>query len=358
ALAAQSPRSDSLRAAAVERSDSALVADVAKLHSATREAVSDLLSHAARRSESATTADVVAARRLAGAYASLLGDSLLIREVAKFVAAGSAGRIAKAEADSIRRDGVRAYAQRGPAAAIRIWRRALARATSIRDTVGGAATSGNIGAALARLNQFDSASAYLDRARRLATRVGDFQVQANAIAELAGIREARGDISGARDGYANALALRERYRDTRGLAADYNNLGLLAERSGDVDGARRQFEEALELNRRDGRDVVAATNLVNLAGLASLTGDFARGAAFYRSALATWRAHEQWTDAADALHGFGQLETRRGDYHAARADLLEAVRIYERNGFVDDAIAVHGDLAAALAAAGQLQGAL
>jgi CHAT domain-containing protein/tetratricopeptide (TPR) repeat protein len=357
-LATQSPQSDSLRESAARLSDSALVAALTKSPGAARDAVSDLLARAARQSADPHAGSLILGGRIAAAYAAVLHDSLLVRQVAKFAAASPAWRIAKTRADSLRRAGVRVYSERGPVAAIKIWRRAIARARAISDTAGVAATSGNIGAAFARLSQLDSASVYLGRARTLAMRVGDFQVQANAVAELAGVSEAHDDIAGARDGYASALALRERTGDTRGLAADYNNLGLLAERLGDLDGAKRRFEEALDLNRREGRDVVAATNLVNLAGLASLSGDFARGTAYYHEALDTWRAHEQWSDAADALHGLGQLESRRGDYRAAGTDLLEAVRIYERSGLIDDAIAVRQDLAATLSAAGQLQSAL
>src|SRR6266702_2107755 len=76
----------------------------------------------------------------------------------------------------------------------------------------------------------------------------------------------------AKELYGRALVLRERIGDTRGVAADHNGLGLLAQRLGDMDAARREFETALAINRRDGRENAAATNLVNLAGLASLAG--------------------------------------------------------------------------------------
>src|SRR5439155_1536790 len=132
------------------------------------------------------------------------------------------------------------------------------------------------------------------------------------------------------------LTLRDRIGDTRGTAADHNNLGLLAQRLGDLDEAQRHFDTALVLNRQGGRDEVAATNLINLAGLASLAGDFSHAEALYQDALATWRAHESWASAAVALHGLGQLELRRGDYPAARTALQEAraVLLLER----DDAL--------------------
>ena len=46
--------------------------------------------------------------------------------------------------------------------------------------------------------QTDSAGAYLERSRALAVAVGDIRVEANAISELAGVRESRADVDGAR----------------------------------------------------------------------------------------------------------------------------------------------------------------
>src|SRR5690348_2759665 len=347
-LAAQSPAADSLRLLALRIPESALVLEVRSHPLAVRDATTQALARG----------DLPAAQSLAAAYATAWSDSFLMREVARFAGWPPERRTKKVWADSVRRTGVIAYGQAGPATAMVIWRRALARASEIADTAGVAAVLGNLGAGFLREGRLDSAEKYLDQSRALAAAIGDTRVEANALGTLAGARADRGDLAAARQGYERALALRGRIGDSRGVAADHNNLGLLAQTAGDADEARRQFEAALDLNRRDGRDEVAATNLVNLAGLAAQKGDFPRAEALYRDALATWRAREQWSDAADALRGLGQLEIRRGDYPAGRAALQEALAIYERTGPPADAIAVRRALAGALAAMGQLQGAL
>jgi CHAT domain-containing protein len=315
---------------------------------AAREAVSQALARQ----------DLTTARRLAVAYAAAWRDSFPVREVTRFAAWPAERRATKLWADSVRRAGIRVYGRDGPAAAIPIWRRAFARAAAIDDSAGMGAALGNIGSAFLAEDRLDSAETYLARARVLAVSIGDIRVEANAVLGLAGVSDERGDLGAARDRIAQALSLGERIGDTRGAAAGLNNLGELAQRVGDLDEARRQFEAALALNRRDGRDDVAATNLVNLAGLASLAGDFGRAETLYRDALATWRAREQWADAAVALHGLGQLELRRGDYPAARVALREALAIYDRAGPSPEAVATRRELAGALAAAGDLQGAL
>jgi CHAT domain-containing protein/Tfp pilus assembly protein PilF len=314
-------------------------------------AVRDAVNESLRRGE------LDAAGKIAAAYALAWRDSFLVREVARFAAWPAARRAAKVAVDSIRRAGIKAFGGDGPHAAVVIWHRALTRATTNGDSAGMAALLGNIGAGLLEGGLLDSASIYLERARALAAAIGDVRVEANAVGALAGAYEEQGDLATARDYYARALVLRDRMGDTRGTAADHNNLGLLAQRLGDLEEARRQFDAALALNRRSGRDDVAATNLVNLAGLASLAGEFPRAEALYRDALATWRAHESWADAAVALHGLGQLELRRGDYAAARISLRQALAIYARAGPVANELAVWRDLAGALAAAGDLQGA-
>ena len=357
-LVMQSSSSDSLWALALRLSEPALIAEIRARPLLVRDAIADALRQSIRGPATSREEAMTAARSLAQGYAVAWQDSFLVRQVSRFAAWSPQRRESKLWVDSVRRAGIAAYGRDGPAAAIPIWRRALSRATTIRDTSGIAASLGNIGAAHLALGRLDSAESRLGRAGALAAAIGDLRVEANAVGALAGLSQDRGDLAAAHQGYIRALGLRERIGDTRGIAADRNNLGLLAEEGGDLDAARRQFESALALNRADGRDEVAATNLVNLAGLASLAGEFARAETLYREALATWRARELWSDAASALHGLGQLELRRGDYPAAQAALREALDIYQRTGQFIERLAVQRALAGSLSGAGELQGAL
>lgn len=348
AFSVQVQAADSIFARAKELSESALVAEARAAPLAIRAAVGQGL-HAG---------DVEGARRLGTAYAIAWQDSFLVREVARFAAWSPERRAARLYADSVRREGITVYRREGAAAAIAVWRQALARAAANRDTALIAGLNGNIGAAFLANGALDSASVHFDTARSLAGAVGDRRVELNAVLGLGGVAEERGDLAAAAERYTRALVLSERIRDTRGLAAGHNNLGILAWTTGDLSDARRHFEAALAINRSDGNDEAAATNLVNLAGLASLSGDLAVAERLYRDALGTWRARGARTDAADALYGLGQLALRRGDYPAAQRDLLDALAIYAQTGPVADELATRRALAATLAARGELQGAL
>lgn len=348
AIVLQSVPADSLRTLARDAPAYILVTETRAAPLAAREAVGDGLR----------AGELDSARRLADAYAEAWQDSFLVREVARFEAWPRERRMGRLWADSLRRVGITAYAREGADAAIAIWRRALVRAETNGDTALAAAISGNIGTGFLQQHLLDSADTHLFRSIQWSRTVGDLRVEANALTGLGAVSDRRGDAAAARTRYAAALELQERMGDTRGLAAVRNNLGLLAWQTGDLPEARRQFEVALDLNRRDGRDVTAATNLINLAGVAGLQGDLPRAGRLYREALVTWQAHEDWAAAADGWFGLGLLELRRGDYPAARASLEESLALFEQTGPLTSELGVRRALAGALAAQGDMQGAL
>lgn len=357
AIVQQAPAADSLRDLARRLPDASLAVEARARPSAVRAAVQEAMELAVRTAADGDS-ELALARRIAAAYAVAWSDSFFVRELRRFATWPRVRRVAKVEAERLRQSGVTAFEQEGPAAALPLWRRALARARAAADTAGIAALHGNIGAAHLEEGRLDSAESHLARARRLASLVGDYRVEANAVGMLAGLSEERGELEAARQRYAQALALRERTGDSRGVAADYNNLGNLAQALGDLAEARRQYEAALALNRRDGREGLAARNQLNLAGVAAADGEYAEAETLYRNALAALRQYALWPDVAAALLGLGQLQTRRAEYPEAIATLREASAVYGRTGPATQALTVRRALAAVLAAAGRMQDAI
>jgi hypothetical protein len=180
ALSAQTPQADSLRRLARSAPEAELVGYARDGPLVLREALAEAL----------VRDELDVARRLAAANALAWRDSFLVREVARFQGWAPARRASKVWADSVRRAGVTAYGRDGAAAAIAMWRRALARAGSIGDSAGVGAVLGNIGAGLLAEGELDSAATYLDRSLTLANRIGDIRVAANALVSLAGLRAA------------------------------------------------------------------------------------------------------------------------------------------------------------------------
>jgi CHAT domain-containing protein len=304
------------------------------------------------------TAALRRARSLASAYASAWNDSFLVRQVVRFESLPPARRKVRVLADSLRLAGNAALTRDGVPSAMALWRESLRRAISLNDSAAIAPSLVALGAGFYRTEHFDSATAYLERGRLLASRIGDFRTTGNALGILASVNKDQGNIVKAVDLYTKASALRARSGDTRGMAADQNNLGLIAQERGDLREATRTFEKALALNRRDGRRSLVALNLSNLAGLASSTSDYRLGDSLYREALVLQRAAGDRAETAFTLESLGRLQIRRGDYRQAQTALGEALRIHEASGAKLDAISVRNDLAALKNAAGDPEGAL
>ncbi|HEX2721889.1 MAG TPA: tetratricopeptide repeat protein, partial [Gemmatimonadaceae bacterium] len=322
-----------------------------------RESIVDALERAGRNAtlDSAALND---ARMLAHRYAEVMQDSFWVRQVNRFAMMSRVQRAMKRRGDSLRIKGVETFTRRGPAAATSLWRQAASASRAAGDTSALAGALDNISAAMIRLGRYDSAAVYLARARPLAHAVGDLRIEANIAGHQADLSADRGSPDRARRQYLDALALRQKIGDSRGIAADHNNLGLLAQSVGNLAEAQTQFQTALALNRAEGRAPAAATNLANLAELASIRGDFPVAGSHYRDALATWREAGDTAEAAFALFGLGQIELRRGDYTAARQFLTEALRSYQATGSPDEIIAARQAVADALGASGNLQGAI
>jgi CHAT domain-containing protein/Tfp pilus assembly protein PilF len=298
------------------------------------------------------------AQDLAGAYAEAWSDSFLVAQVNRFTTWTPAERRSHVMADSLRLAGNAAMGSAGIPAAMRLWRESVARAQPIGDDAVVAPTTLSIGAGFFRAGRLDSATVYVSRAQALADRIKDARTSGNATGIAASIAKSRGDLATAAALYRKASTIRLRSGDTRGIAADENNLGLIAQEKGDLAAAARAFDRALGINRRDGRKALVALNLNNLAGIASTLGEYARADSLYRQALAIDRETGSEAESGFVLHDLGKLLIRRGNYRGAETALRSALRIHEKSGATADAIAVRVDLAALESATGNAEAAL
>src|SRR5689334_12920997 len=233
--AQQSAATDSLRVFGEPSDSAALATAVRRRPDDAREALRRLLARAAASPpDSVQAARLASAMRLARTYAYVWRDSFPMRQVADFTRWRPERRAAKVVVDSLRRAGVAASREAGIAAAQRLWRSSLRRARAIDDSASEAAALGNIGAGYYMASQSDSARVYLTRARDLAVASGDLRTAANALTTLASVSKDEGDLVRARELYSKARALHERIGDVGGMAADQNNIGLIAQSLGDL----------------------------------------------------------------------------------------------------------------------------
>jgi CHAT domain-containing protein/Tfp pilus assembly protein PilF len=354
----QAPTAFALARDARAQSDSSLMAIARQQPDTVRAAMSELQLLAVAGGGESAAEHLLQAGRIASAYARAWSDSFPLRQLARFTRWSQSERQAKVTLDSLRRAGAEVLATEGIGAAMLAWSESLRLARAIGDSAGESAALGNLGVALYREGELDSASVLLARARDGAARIGDNRTRVNAVGALAGVHLARGEVERAKAGYVEALSLRGLTGDDRGAASDENNLGLIALEQRDTVQARFRFESALDRNRRAGRHGIVAQNLSNLASLAVNRGEYAAAHARYSEVVRLHRERGEKAFLGPALRDLALLQLRRGDYASARSLLDEAALILDETGPAFDAALTHASLATAYSAMGDLQSAL
>jgi CHAT domain-containing protein len=342
-----------------QESDAALVAEARQRPDTIRKELTLAFSQAASAVTPVERAACLSrAHRLGNAYARAWHDSFLVRQVSWFEGLTPAQQKSHVIADSLRLAGNIAMGAEGVPAAMLLWRQSVRHATALGDSAVLAPAILSVGAGFYRLGQSDSAMNYVARARDLATRDGDHRTRGNAIGIAASLNKDRGDFSKAAELYRSASTVRALSGDSRGIAADQNNLGLIAQEVGDLPATSRAFEKAMNINQRDGRRSLVALNLGNLAGIAANSGDYLHADSLYKQALTIERATGDRAETGFVLQSLGRLQIRRGDYGQAQLTLSEALEIHQKSGATVDAIAVRTDLASLQSAVGDPEGAM
>lgn len=334
--------------ASTVRNDSANNAQTNKARSqpdSTRDAIFHSLYTAAFASGNRQQRNIEEARALAGSYATAWKDAFLIRLISRFEAASDANKRHWVTADSARRAGITAISTKGVPAAMALWKESLWHANASKERAAIAPALLSIGAGFYRASEFDSALAYVSRSEDMAQRIADFRTLGNAVALRASIENELGHPGEAIELYEKATSIRERSGDRRGIAADANNLGRIAEERGDVELAADSYKRALRINREDNRSILVALNLSNLGAIATRNGDYAAAESYYRESVSLYRASGSNAETAFALHGLGKLYMSRGDYEQAVGILSEALAAHTRSGATAEAIKVRVDLA-------------
>jgi CHAT domain-containing protein len=352
---------DELRALARDGADSALVQRVRQQPDEAREALRTLLAGAAAgRSDSLRAASLAAANRIAGAVVVAWRDSFLLRQVARFGRLSLAQRQATVKADSIMEAGRTAFAGEGHEVAMRRLRDALSRFDALADTAGMAGALFRLGGTgFYNVQEYDSAVAYLTRARGLAQQIGDLRVVGGVLMRLGQVSWKQGDLRSAEDSLARARELFQRIGDGRGLRNTQVARGLVAYDREDLAAGRREYEAALAGSRSSGDTEMAIVALNNLGTLEMRAGNYSTSTARYEEALSIVRGRGEQVKAAILLLNLGELAFRRGDYPDAVARLSEAAAIAQRAGPAErlSETDLRVQIAEALTMMGHLQGA-
>jgi class 3 adenylate cyclase/tetratricopeptide (TPR) repeat protein len=236
---------------------------------------------------------------------------------------------------------------------------ALDEATAVlgaTETVEGAWVAATAGEVNVRRGDYPAARETLQRAVRLAERLGADDVLASALKHLGNAANNVGDLRGAIELYTRSLAAYERLGDQVGLGDLHSNVGNILRRMGRLDETLREYETSLAIRRRIGHVWGVGVTLNNVGEMHRYRGEPASALPSYAEAIAIFQAISAANEANIVLMNQGAAKVEAGDIAGGRADLMAARDRFEakKSGSLPS---VYRDLASAELAAGDLDAA-
>jgi transcriptional regulator with GAF, ATPase, and Fis domain/Flp pilus assembly protein TadD len=147
-----------------------------------------------------------------------------------------------------------------------------------------------------------------------------------------------GDTNAAREHFEGAIATYRRADYPGGMAAAYNNLGLLHKNQCRFKEAARFLEQALRISERSGHFHDGATYVHNLGIVHEKMGDWDLAEEHFRRALQMYTEVGYAAGRARSLSCLGNLRRRRRDWPTAEALIRESLAIATERGYLREAI--------------------
>jgi len=147
-----------------------------------------------------------------------------------------------------------------------------------------------------------------------------------------------GEWSGAREHFESAIATYRRADYQSGMAAAYNNLGLLHKNQCRFKESVRFLEQALRISERSGHFHDAATYLHNLGLVHDKMGDWDLAEEHYRRGLQMYTEVGYAAGRARALGCLGNLKRKRRDWAQAEELIRESLALASERGYPRETI--------------------
>lgn len=179
---------------------------------------------------------------------------------------------------------------------------------------------------------------HLHEGRRWLTRLLESASQASDELKAAALNGAGnidyqlGDYERAENVHREALGIRRKLGDPKGIAASLNNLANLYYEKGDFAGTRAMHEEALAIRRELGDRVGIASSLNNLGNVAFELGEYERSRDLQTQSLEQCRELGHSVGVARSLINLGNVYKELGHFDTSRTLLRESLVIRRELG--------------------------
>jgi len=153
-------------------------------------------------------------------------------------------------------------------------------------------------------------------------------LRAKAFHAAGALARVQSDFDSATQFHQQALILRRRVGDHKGIAASLNSLGLLLMFEGQYAEAEVFFQESLSVYQELGHEAYVVMPLNNLAITVMYQGDYQRAQRLHQEALGLYRELQDQQGMAGSLGNLGDVLRYQGNYARARQVLEESLSIF------------------------------
>lgn len=189
-----------------------------------------------------------------------------------------------------------------------------------------------IGTAYERINDYPTATRYLEQSLSIARAIDDPLCIAHALVGLNGVSRMRGEFSKSSEFLDEALILARRVNDFEMIARILNDLSTVSWLQGNYDEAKRLGLEALAIAQEYNYIALVASSLRTLGNIGIISKDYSSSRSYLEKSIQIFQIMGDRDSTAKARIVLGEVERELGNYEIARQHYWEGLSIFRDIG--------------------------
>jgi len=203
--------------------------------------------------------------------------------------------------------------------------RALSLAIEMENEEEKATSLHDIGYAYESLNKAEEALRNYQQALEIRRKIIDKRGIAKSLNRMARVEALLGHQKAAAAHFEEALQVSREIGDKRGIADTLVDTGNFYDDSGEHDRALRLFKESLQLDRDIGDEVMQAINLNNIGSVYFSKGEYQDALTYFQQALQLREKSNVPQDIVESVHNVAETSARMGQYEPAVKQYMRAL---------------------------------
>ncbi|MDN3724376.1 tetratricopeptide repeat protein [Aequorivita sp. SDUM287046] len=175
----------------------------------------------------------------------------------------------------------------------------------------------------------DSAFVYGEKSLKLAKKIGDSTLIAQALSDFAVVNYGKGDLKNAINLYNQSLAIRKKQADSAGIASLHYKMGTAYHKKTQLDSAMIYYLKALKYYEDTGNEVLANSAQSNIAALHFNQQNYGEAMRYFEQNIKFFRKTKEDKLLGNALVNKASIQLVMKDTLAAIKTLNESIKISE-----------------------------